>query len=128
MNLADRIIALESIFPFSRLREGELAALANVCTERQYAPSEPLVVAGQIMKRFVICVQGGFVDESGPDSRRLFGAHSLLFDQEQDRSLTAGPQGALCLVMQKGHFFRTMYELPEVSEGIVALEASRRQR
>ena len=123
MNLADRIIALQHIFTFSRLREGELAALAEVCTVRNYEPNELVLEAGRSMKRLLICLEGGFRDASGKSPGTILGIQSLLFDRELAESIVTADSGATCLLLEKGYFFRTMYELPEISQGIVALQA-----
>ncbi|MEQ8351742.1 MAG: hypothetical protein RH862_09680 [Leptospiraceae bacterium] len=128
MNLADRIIALQHIFPFSRLREGELAALAEVCIVRSYEPNELVLEAGRSMKRLLICLNGGFRDASGKSPGLILGIQSLLFDHELGESIYAADKGATCLLLEKGYFFRTMYELPEIAQGIVALQARQEVR
>lgn len=123
MNLADRIISLQHIFPFSRLRETELTALAEVCSVRHYEPGETVLEADRNVKRLLVCVRGDFMRNQVRLADRILGVQSLLFDGTQKESIQAGPEGVTCLALEKGHFFRSMYELPEVAQGMVALQA-----
>ncbi|MCB1169716.1 MAG: hypothetical protein KDK25_05250 [Leptospiraceae bacterium] len=128
MNLADRIIALQHMFPFSRLRETELSALAEVCIPRQFEPGELVVDSGRTLKRLLILLDGEFLQNQVSLPNRILGIPSLLFDSVESSAIVAGPAGARCLGLEKGHFFRTMYELPEIAQGIVALQAHREVR
>ncbi|MCB1138455.1 MAG: hypothetical protein KDK23_06835 [Leptospiraceae bacterium] len=128
MNLADRIIALQHIFPFSRLRETELSALAEVCLPRQFEPGELVVDSGRTVKRLLILLDGEFLQDNKKLPHRILGIQSLLFDSVESSSIVAGAAGARCLGLEKGQFFRTIYELPEIAQGIVALQAHREVR
>ena len=103
-------------------------ALAEVCGVRNFEPGEIVLRPEVLLKRLLIRIEGSLEDRQGKSAGDLLGIQSLLFDRAPDREILAGKSGARCLLLDKGHFFRTMYELPEIAQGIVALQPKQEVR
>jgi signal-transduction protein with cAMP-binding, CBS, and nucleotidyltransferase domain len=121
VNLVERVFELRRISLFERLGHSELIAIAEVATSKQFAPGEKVARLGQVLQR-LYAVSGGFVlREDGGKLPPVFGVGSLLADLSLAQGLEAGEEGASCILISKGHFFRILNEFPEFTLGCIAV-------
>ncbi len=116
MKLTEKIFGLKRIPPFERLGYSELVAIAEVAHTKRYAAGERVIAAGHIPQRLFAVVEGRVVG-SGIEIPPVFGVRSLLDETPIDEELSAGDEGAVCLLISKGHFYRILNEFPEFTLG-----------
>jgi signal-transduction protein with cAMP-binding, CBS, and nucleotidyltransferase domain len=119
MTLVEKILALKTMPPFDRLRDSEVALIASAATVRHFAPGQLIHCAGEPFARFHLLVQGSWESAPGPLPSSL-GVASLLFDQAALAAVTAGPDGARCLVIGRSHFHTIVTECPDILLGYLA--------
>ena len=120
MTITERIFALGSVPPFDRIRAAELALLAEAVRVVRYEPGAVLVGAGDSTRQLLIRVAGSTTID-GEDAPAVVGYRSLLFEVPVTETVHAGPDGATCLVLSRGHFFTVVNEIPAVIVGFAAL-------
>lgn len=121
MNLVARVFELRRIPLFDRLGHSELVAIAEVASSKRFAPGEKVARTGQVLQR-LYAVSGGFVQREGGEMLpQVFGVGALLADRCLAQGLEAGEEGASCIMISKGHFFRILNEFPEFTLGCIAV-------
>jgi signal-transduction protein with cAMP-binding, CBS, and nucleotidyltransferase domain len=108
--LTERLFALRAISPFDKLQVSELAAIAEVLTERRFGANEAIVGGDEVLQRLYFVFEGTVVTADGREMPSFFGLSSLLFEKPPGVDLLAGPQGAVCLVLTKAHFYTAAFE------------------
>lgn len=112
LSIPDRLFTLRRIPPFDRLRDTELALVADVARGRRFAAGEVIASSAKPLTRLHVVAAGGLVDPSGTPVGPVFGAENLLFDRPLPGEVRAGPEGASCLLVGKGNFFTMINECP----------------
>jgi signal-transduction protein with cAMP-binding, CBS, and nucleotidyltransferase domain len=121
MTLVEKILALKTTPPFDGLRDNELALIASAAVQRHFAAGETIHAGGEPLGRFHLLVRGAWTSPAGPLPRTL-GLASLLYDLPSP-AVTAGPEGAECLVLARSHFHTVTAECPEVLIGYLTGQA-----
>jgi signal-transduction protein with cAMP-binding, CBS, and nucleotidyltransferase domain len=115
MTITEKFFALKSVPPFDRLRDSELALLAEVARVRRFAPGETVCAPERPLQRLLVVVQGGIAPTAGGGATDVLGVAALLFGVPIADTYTASPAtGATCLLVSKGHFHTTVRECPEL--------------
>jgi signal-transduction protein with cAMP-binding, CBS, and nucleotidyltransferase domain len=116
-----RLGALCRIAPFDRVREVELALLAEVAVSRAYAPGAPIHAGGAPLARLLIVTGGVVRDAEGRAVGPVCGLASM-FDAALVGVLTAdATEGAEVLWINKHTFFTLARECPELVTGFLEL-------
>ncbi len=123
MKLVERVFELRSIPLFDQLGQAELVVIAEVVAAKQFAPGEAVARVGQVLQRLYAVSEGNVLREDGSGLPRVFGVGALLADRSLGQGLKAGDEGAQCLLISKGHFFRILNEFPEFTLGCIAVAA-----
>lgn len=119
MKLTQKIFGLKRISPFDRLGYSELVAIAEITKIKRFGPGERVIASGHILQRLFAVIEGKIERPDGSAIAPVFGIHSLLDERPIDADLTAGEQGAVCLLISKGHFYRILNEFPEFTLGFL---------
>ncbi|MEW6235849.1 MAG: cyclic nucleotide-binding domain-containing protein [Candidatus Omnitrophota bacterium] len=121
MNLAQKIFALKKIPPFTELRDAELGLVVKVVRERRFSPGRIVANAGSSLSSLYVVLEGFFELEDGRVLLPIIGMSSLLFDYSLTQNLLSGKSGALCLTINKGHFYTLIHECPSFAAGLMKL-------
>jgi signal-transduction protein with cAMP-binding, CBS, and nucleotidyltransferase domain len=120
MTIAEKLFALKSTPPFDRLRDSELALIAEVARYRRYASGEIICSPSRPLRRLHLVVNGGIRSTQGATAPRVFGVAAVLFDRAVPDSWRAvAPEGADCLLIQKGNFFTMIHECTSLAAGFL---------
>ena len=123
MSLVHRLFALKSTPPFARLRDVELALIANVAQDRTYAPGAVVHANAEPFRRLYVLLEGGWLLPDGQPAPAVLGVGSLLFNQPAPGAVTAHPtRGARCAVIGKDHFHTICNECPELMLGFLEMK------
>ena len=115
MNIIEKLFALKKCPLFRSLEDGDLVLVADTATPRTFAAGAPIAKAGTVLKQLLVVVRGTVIGEDSGDSQfPVLGIESLVLDASLKQGLHAGPAGATCLVLSKGHFFTIVNECPEI--------------
>ena len=114
----ERLLSLRSIPPFDTLQEGELAALARVCAERQWAPGQQVLGGARVPASLYIVVEG-WLESEGVRLGSVLGEPGLLFGFQIATPWAAGAEGARALLLTRGHFFTLLNECPWILEPLL---------
>ena len=126
MTLTERIFALSRLPGFDQLPADELLAVAASMTERRYNPGDVVVPAGVSMWHLLVVVRGQLHSEpSRQAAPAVIGADLLLTNRPVPEALRADEEhGAVCLRMNKGHFFTVVNECPALLLEMARLRVS----
>ncbi|MDA8527285.1 hypothetical protein N9K67_00650 [Opitutaceae bacterium] len=111
MSPVEILFALQGIPPFESVTDGELEIAAKVMVERRFSPGALVLGSGEPFRRLLVRLDGSWL----VDERELpvvLGIESLLTGTEGPGQIIAGPEGARCLAMTRGHFFTFINECP----------------
>ena len=103
MGVTDRLFTLRDVPPFDRLRESDLALIAEVSKHRRFAAGDVVRQAGVLSPRLQIVTSGQVEAEDGRAVDAVIGLGSLLFGREAPTTLVAGEDGAETLEVSRGH-------------------------
>jgi hypothetical protein len=131
LTLTQRLFALKATAPFDRLRDSELASIAEVAQSRFYTDGDLIFGTHRPLQELFVVVSGAwtFIGDS-PKARfddvigqSVIGVLNLLFDTKTRGSLLtpAGGAGLQCLVLSKTHFFTAVNECPALMAGFLEL-------
>ena len=122
MSVVHRFFALQGAPPFDRLRDSELALVADVSHERTYAPGATVHANQEPFSRLYVLLEGAWQYASGQPAPPVLGVGSLLFNQPAPGAVTAHPtRGARVVLIGKSHFHTICNECPEVLQGLLAM-------
>jgi CRP-like cAMP-binding protein len=119
MNLVERMFALRQLSCFQFQTEFDLARIAEAVSEKRYDPGAPLCTAGQTLRRVYIVAAGTVETTSGKRMPNILGPASVLLNAPVKEALRAGPEGAHCLLLEKGIFFTIVYQCPSIIREIL---------
>lgn len=123
MTLVEKLFALKTTPPFDRLRDTELALVASAAGVREFAPDEVIHPGTDPFPRFYLLASGTWCGP-GPTLPRTLGAGSLLYGHAAPGTITAGPEGAVCLTIAQTHFHTVANECPDLLLGYIAGETA----
>lgn len=112
MMLAEKILALHAVFPFSRLRPEELLIIATATTERDLPAGTILVRRGGTLQHLHIRVSGSLVNDLGVVVHPVLGTTVLLTGCAPPYTVQAGPDGYHGLCLSRGKFLTIVNECP----------------
>jgi CRP-like cAMP-binding protein len=120
MTLVEKFLALRSVPLLGELEDSEIALIAEVARERDFAPGAKFCAAGRCLQRLYIILDGCIETGQGKCMPQVLGAASLLLNLPVSASLQASAsRGAKCLVVGKSHFFTIVYQCPGVLCGLL---------
>jgi len=130
MTVSERMFQLRVIEPFNRLRETELAIIAETAVERHYEAGRCIASRNKPARALIITFEGSLIDNNGNKLPDILPAEALLTGAPLPYDIFAAkPEGAKCLLINKGHFFTILYECPALAMGFVEIgRASCRER
>ena len=113
MTFLERFIALRRSRFFDVMSDAELATLAEIVRESNFAPSATVCDGGRVLEKVYVVTAGDVVRESGTSVPRCFGAASLLFGLPvRERLIASSEEGAQCLVIRRPHFLTILRQFP----------------
>lgn len=122
MTLVERIFRLRSVAPFDRLTDAELALIADSAVLRHYQPGKRVVSRDKPARALFVTLHGSLADEQGRPLPDVLPMASLLSGKPLPCDiLTSATDGAVCLLINKGHFFTILHECPALTIGFVEL-------
>ena len=122
MTIAERILALKTTPPFDRLRDSELALIGEVARVRRYAADEIVCAPHKPLQRLHVVVEGTVRDSAGEAVPAVFGVGALLYELAvADTLVAAPPDGAVCLLINKGNLYTTLHECPALVVGLLEM-------
>jgi hypothetical protein len=119
MTWLERLLALRTTPPFNRLRDTELALIADVACVARRSPNEIICSPEKPLRRLHVVVEGSIQDPAGTVAPPVFGAEALLLDLPIPGTWRAGAEGSLCLLINKGNFHTIVHECPELVVGLL---------
>jgi signal-transduction protein with cAMP-binding, CBS, and nucleotidyltransferase domain len=119
MTLSEKMFALKSVAPFDTLRDGELALIAQEARVREFGPNEVVCGAEKPIRSLHVAVAGQVLRQGDSAVIPIAGVTALLFNQETNEMLIAGPEGATCLLIRRGNFFTIANECPNLLVGLL---------
>ena len=120
MSLVHRLFALKSTPPFDRLRDEELALIADAAQERSYAPGAAVHADAEPFRQLYVLLEGAWQLADGRPAPPVLGVGSLLFNQPAPGVVTADPtRGARCIAINRDHFHTICNECPELLLGFI---------
>jgi signal-transduction protein with cAMP-binding, CBS, and nucleotidyltransferase domain len=122
MTLVERLFRLRAIPPFDRLSEAELALIAESAVERHYEPGKCVATKDKPARALFITLEGSLTDREGNPLPSVLPPVALLNGTPLPSDVLASAQkGAVCLLIQKGHFFTILYECPALAVGFIEI-------
>jgi hypothetical protein len=97
MSLAEKLLALHAVYPFSLLRSDELLTIATATTLHRFPPGHLLCGEGAVIQRLYVRVAGGAVDAKGTAMQPVLGTTILLTGKPAPFPILAGPEGFTAL-------------------------------
>lgn len=117
MNLAEKLLALHNVFPFSLLRSEELLTVATAMVLHRFPSGQTLCEQGGVMHRLYVRVDGSAVNDAGTVVQPVLGTTILLTGKPSPFSIKAGPDGYVALSLPRGKFFTVINECPALLAG-----------
>jgi signal-transduction protein with cAMP-binding, CBS, and nucleotidyltransferase domain len=117
MTLAQKLLALHSVVPFSALRSEELLTIAAAMTVHRFAPGHLICEQGGVINRLYVRVKGSAVGANGVEMQPVVGTTILLTGKPAPFAIKAGPEGYLALSLPRGKFFTVINECPLLLSG-----------
>lgn len=124
MTISDKIFALKAVPPFDRLRDSELALIAEASQVRRYGAGEIVCSPEKALLKLHIVVEGAVRHTGGGAGPSVFDLGALLFDTPIGHALEAAPGGAACLLVNKGNFYTMINECPNLVAGFLARDGA----
>lgn len=117
MILAEKILLLRAVFPFSRLKPEELLIIATAASVRTFAPGRIITTPGGTLHHLFIRVSGDLVNDAGTPLQPVLGTTPLLTGCEVPIRIQAGPEGYCGLTIPRGKFLTIVNECPNLLVG-----------
>ena len=117
MTLAEKLLALHAVPPFSALRSEELLTIAAAMAVHRFKPSHLICEEGGVINRLYVRVSGSAVGPDGTEMQPVVGTTILLTGKAAPFAITAGPEGYLALSLPRGKFFTVINECPLLLAG-----------
>lgn len=117
MTLADKLLALHAVFPFSELRPEELLTIATAMRVHRFDPGALICEQGGVIARLYVRVEGYAVDAKGTRMQAVLGTTILLTGKPAPFAIKAGPEGFVALSLPRGKFFTVINECPALLVG-----------
>lgn len=120
MTLVERLFRLREISPFDRLTDAELTLIAEAAIERQYEAGRCVASKEKPSRALFLTIEGSLTDASGRKLPRVWSPAALVNGTPLPSDVFADKErGAMCLLINKGHFFTILYECPELAVGFI---------
>ena len=117
MTLAQKLLALHAVFPFSLLRSEELLTIATAMTVQRFAPGQLICEQGGVINRLYVRIEGEAVGRDGIVMQAVVGTTILLTGKPAPFAIHAGDSGYLALSLPRGKFFTVINECPALLAG-----------
>lgn len=117
MTLAEKIFALDAVFPFSELKPEELLIIATAAGHRAFPPGRVVCPQGGTLNRLYVRVAGDLTDDRGGIMQSVVGTTLLLTGISAPFPILAGPAGYRALSIPRGRFFTIVNECPALLVG-----------
>lgn len=117
LKLAEKLVALHGVFPFSTLRPDELLTIATATGVQRFAPGQVICPAGGTVSRLYVRVDGSAVDPAGTPMQAVIGTTILLTGKPAPFAIRAGSDGLLALFLPRSKFYTVINECPGLLVG-----------
>lgn len=117
MTLAQKLLALHAVPPFTALRSEELLTIAAAMTVQRFKPEQLLCEQGGLINRLYVRVAGSAVGPDGTIMQPVVGTTILLTGKAAPFAIAAGPEGYVALSLPRGKFFTVINECPLLLAG-----------
>ncbi|GMU42480.1 MAG: cyclic nucleotide-binding domain-containing protein [Xanthomonadales bacterium] len=117
MTLAEKLLALHAVYPFSELNPEELLTIATAMRVHRFEPGALICEQGGVIARLYVRVDGHAVDAKGTRMQAVLGTTILLTGKAAPFAIKAGPEGFLALSLPRGKFFTVINECPALLVG-----------
>lgn len=117
MTLAEKIFALRSVFPFSRLKPEELLIIADAAAPCDIAPDRVVLLPGGTLHHLFIRASGDLVNDAGQPLHPVVGTTVLLTGCEVPYRIRSGTSGYRGLRIPRGKFLTIVNECPALLVG-----------
>ncbi|MGE4071698.1 MAG: hypothetical protein AB7E72_11035 [Lysobacterales bacterium] len=117
MTLAEKLLALHAVPPFSALRSEELLTIAAAMAVHRFKPGHLICEEGGVINRLYVRVSGSAVGPDGTEMQPVVGTTILLTGKAAPFAITAGPEGYVALSLPRGKFFTVINECPLLLAG-----------
>lgn len=115
MTIVEKLFALKQYPLFRILTDSELILIAELAVARSFAAGARIAGEKTVLNRLIIVGGGGVVrEETGEAEFPVIGIECLAGGDPVTGALVAGPDGAECLMISKGHFFTIINECPDI--------------
>lgn len=122
MTISERMFQLQSIIPFNRLNETELAIIAEAAVERRYEAGKLIASRNKPARALIVTFKGSLTDNEGKKLANILSPEALLTGTPLPYDVFASKsEGAACLLINKGHFFTILYECPALAMGFISM-------
>ena len=94
--------------------------IAEVAVPKRFEPGETVVEAGALPNRLLVVANGSVQGDSRAETDSeisIIGVDALALERSFEETFVAGPDGATCLMISKGHFFTIINECPAILTG-----------
>jgi hypothetical protein len=118
---AARPLALQSIAPFDRVRESELALLSRVLVRRSFAAGAKVHRGAEPLAHLLVVIGGEVTDPGGNPVGPIIGLGSLLADEPAPHLMADRERGAEILFVNRPTFFTLVRECPELLRGFLEI-------
>lgn len=117
MTLAEKLLALHAVPPFTALRSEELLTIAAAMAVHRFKPGHLICEQGGVITRLYVKVSGSAVGPNGAEMQPVLGTTILLTGKAAPFAIKAGPQGYVALSLPRGKFFTVINECPLLLAG-----------
>lgn len=117
MTLAQKLLALHAVFPFSLLRSEELLTIATATTVQRFAAGHLICEQGGVINRLYVRIEGTAVGRNGMVMQAVVGTTILLTGKPSPFAIRAGDSGYVALALPRGKFFTVINECPALLAG-----------
>ncbi len=117
MTLAEKLLALHAVPPFTALRSEELLTIAAAMAVHHFKPGHLICEEGGVINRLYVKVSGAAVGPDGTEMQPVVGTTILLTGKAAPFAITAGPEGYVALSLPRGKFFTVINECPLLLAG-----------
>lgn len=115
--LAQKLLALHAVFPFSLLRSEELLTIATAMTVQRFAPGHLICEEGGVINRLYVRIEGDAVGRDGTVMQAVVGTTILLTGKPAPFAIRASASGYVALSLPRGKFFTVINECPALLAG-----------
>lgn len=128
MNLLEKKLLLQKIYPFDQLSENELLLIADVSSYMESQPGEKICSIDNGLTDLIILLDGILLNEFNEKlNYSIIGLSQLITDLAKPLEITSDPEKpAKLLTIKKEHFYTIIQECPQLNFGFMEIIATQK--